>query len=163
MAHVNWGFEYIRQFCVSEFMKKIKTQSAVCPRVGCSRRWGYPPAGAGALCTRCPPWNGRLYLQLSGTMSDESGVESPRHTWVRKSTQVSSACVLFCWQPIVLSIFPDTSSAMRGRGRTTEQGEEKEERERLRRRSDGEQCRSGRQRKVGALYSSQRLCREIDS
>ena len=28
MAHVNWGFEYIRQFCVSEFMKKIKTQKS---------------------------------------------------------------------------------------------------------------------------------------
>jgi hypothetical protein len=113
------GFEYIRQFCVSEFMKKIKTQSAVCPRVGCSRRWGYLRRLGLWRPAPLSPWNGRLYPQLSGKMSDESGVESPRHTWVRKSTQASSACVLFCWQPIAFSIFPDTFSTMRGRGKNT--------------------------------------------
>jgi hypothetical protein len=122
----NWDCEYIRQVCVFEF--KIKTQSAVCTRGNIEAFGLSAPVGAGARCTRCPPWKGRLYPQLSGTMPGASGVESRRNIWVRKSTQVSSGCVLFCWQPIFFSIFPDTFSAEE-EGRKREQGEEKEERE----------------------------------
>ena len=117
------------------------------------------PAGAGARCTRCPPWKGRLYPQFLTAMSDASGVESPFriHTWVRKSTQVSSACALFYRQPIVLSIFPDTVSAKGGRGRNKrarggKRGKRKVKEKERRRTVQKESAKEGGR---GALYSSQ--------
>lgn len=113
----------------SVFLSLKSKHKALYVRVGISRRLGYlRRLGLGRVAPVVRPGRVGLYPQLSGTMPGASGVESRRNIWVRKSTQVSSGCVLFCWQPIFFSIFPDTFSAEE-EGRKREQGEEKEERE----------------------------------